>query len=103
MAATFVTDFGTAAVLSILFIEPTLWLPPFVAVSALLIVAVPHLQPWFFGRYGDRVTEPEIKWLFAVKVGAKVVGVYPCARAYLGRDAWFTTLLMSTGLTFGTI
>jgi Kef-type K+ transport system membrane component KefB len=32
-----------------------------------------------------------------------VVGVYPLARAYLNRDAWYTTLLMSTGLTFGTI
>jgi Kef-type K+ transport system membrane component KefB len=181
MAATFVTDFGTAAALSLLFIQPTLWLIPFVAVSALLIAGVPLLQTWFFRRYGNRVTEPEIKWLFAalfllmflgekadshavlpafvlglamsqafarhrleqqrfrvvafalltpffflragmnidlasvwsnvgliallfvVKVGAKVVGVYPFARAYLSRDAWYATLLMSTGLTFGTI
>jgi len=167
--------------LSILFINPTLWLIPFALVSVLLIVAIPRLQPWFFGRYGNRVTEPEVKWLFAalfllmylgdkaeshavlpafvlglamsrafarhrleqqrfrvvafalltpfffiragmnidlgsvwsnlgliatlfvVKFVAKLVGVYPFARSYLGRDAWYTTLLMSTGLTFGTI
>jgi len=181
MAATFVTDFGTAAALSILFITPTVWLIPFVAVSLVLIALMPRLQPWFFGRYGNRITEPEIKWvfaalfllmflgnkaqshavlpafllglvmansfarhrteqqrlrvvafslltpfffikagmnislgavgasfgliavLFAVKVGAKIMGVYPFARRYLTGDAWYATLLMSTGLTFGTI
>ncbi len=30
-------------------------------------------------------------------------GVYPVARRYVPRDAWYATLLMSTGLTFGTI
>ena len=40
-----------------------------------------------------------------MKVGAKVVGVWPTARAFglATRDANYTTLLMSTGLTFGTI
>jgi Kef-type K+ transport system membrane component KefB len=40
-----------------------------------------------------------------VKVGAKIVGVYPLARIfrYDRRTAWYTTLMMSTGLTFGTI
>jgi hypothetical protein len=31
------------------------------------------------------------------------VGVYPIARRYIPLDATYTTLLMSTGLTFGTI
>jgi len=44
-----------------------------------------------------------IALLFAVKVGAKIAGVYPMARRFLPKDAWYTTLLMSTGLTFGTI
>ena len=40
-----------------------------------------------------------------MKVGAKVVGVWPSARAFglSTRHANYTTLLMSTGLTFGTI
>ena len=40
-----------------------------------------------------------------VKVGAKISGVYPLSRLYRyqPRLAWYTTLMMSTGLTFGTI
>jgi Kef-type K+ transport system membrane component KefB len=43
--------------------------------------------------------------LLGVKVGAKVVGVWPLTRYYgMGRrEGKYTTLLMSTGLTFGTI
>jgi len=33
----------------------------------------------------------------------KVAGVYPLARRFTAPHAAFTTLLMSTGLTFGTI
>lgn len=61
MAATFVTDFGTALALSLLFIRPTWWLVPFLLVSAGIIIVMPRLQPWFFPRYGDRVIEPEIR------------------------------------------
>ena len=181
MSATFVTDFGTAAALSILFIKPNLWILPFAVVSVLLIVVLPRIAPWFFGRYGDRVIEPEIKlvfaslfvlmWLgdrahshavlpafvlglalathyaehrqeqerlrvvafafltplfflkggmnvslsavwanlgvlallFAAKMVPKLVCVYPLARRFTAPHATFTTLLLSTGLTFGTI
>jgi Kef-type K+ transport system membrane component KefB len=41
MSATFVTDFGTAAALSILFLTPNLWILAFVAVSAALILGLP--------------------------------------------------------------
>jgi Kef-type K+ transport system membrane component KefB len=181
MSATFVTDFGTAAALSILFIKPNIWIVPFIAASAFLIVGLPRIAPWFFGRYGNRVIEPEIKlvfasllllmWLgdrahshavlpafvlglalanhyaqhreeqvrlrvvafafltplfflkgglnvslgsvwanlgilallFAGKMAPKLVGIYPLARRFTEPHAIFTTLLMSTGLTFGTI
>ena len=181
MSATFVTDFGTAAALSILFIKPNLWIAPFALASVFLIVVLPKISPWFFGRYGDRVIEPEIKlvfaslfllmWLgdrahsqavlpafvlglalanhyvehrqeqerlrvvtfafltplfflkggmnvslsavwanlgilallFAAKMVPKLVGIYPLARRFTAPHATFTTLLMSTGLTFGTI
>ena len=181
MSATFVTDFGTAAALSILFIKPNIWIVPFIAVSVLFVFGLPRLAPWFFARYGDRVIEPEIKLVFAallllmwlgdranshavlpafvlglalanhysqhrqeqvrlrvvafafltpifflkgglnVSLGAvwanlgvlallftakmvpKLAGVYPLARRFTAPHAVFTTLLMSTGLTFGTI
>ncbi|HWQ01748.1 MAG TPA: cation:proton antiporter [Gaiellaceae bacterium] len=181
MSATFITDFATVATLTILFITPTVWIVPFVAVAVVLIVGLPRIAPWFFSHYGDRVIEPEIKLIFAclfvltwlgdransqavlpafvlglamsghyqehrreqermrvvafafltpffflkggmnVSVGAlwanlgilallfsgkmvpKLLGVYPLARRFTSPHAVFTTLLMSTGLTFGTI
>ena len=65
MSATFVTDIATVAGLSVLFIKPTIWIVPFVAVSVALIVGLPRIAPWFFRRYGNRVIEPEIKLVFA--------------------------------------
>jgi Kef-type K+ transport system membrane component KefB len=181
MSATFVTDIATVAGLTVLFVKPTLWVIPFVLVSVALIASLPLASPWFFGRYGDRVIEPEIKLVFAslfllmwlggransqavlpafilglvmsshyvkhrkeqermrvvafafltpffflkggmsVSAGAlwanlgilsllfvakmvpKFGGVYPLARRYTAPHATFMTLLMSTGLTFGTI
>jgi Kef-type K+ transport system membrane component KefB len=181
MSATFVTDILTVIGLSVLFITPNLWIIPFAGVSVLLIWGFPKISPWFFGRYGDRVIEPEIKLVFAALFGlmylggkassqavlpafvlglamsnhyvqhrteqermrvvafsfltpffflkgglnlslsavwanlgvlvllavAKILpkfgGVYPLARRYCAPHAAFTTLLMSTGLTFGTI
>jgi len=181
MSATFVTDLCTALALSAIFIKPNLWFPVFLVVSLVLVIALPRLAPWFFGRYGDRVIEPEIKLVFlclfvlmvvadashghavlpafvlglamsnhfdqhreeqkrmrvvafafltpfffikgglnvslgavaanlgllAVLVGAKMVPklglVWPLARRATPRHATFATLLMSTGLTFGTI
>ena len=181
ISATFITDLGTVLALSVLFVSPTWWLVPFAVVSVGLIVAMRGLEGWFFGRYGDRVIEPELKgafaallllmWLadqahaeavlpafvlgfavaptlarhpqlrsrfrivsfslltpffflraglnvslglvlanvtllvllLAAKLSSKTVTVYPLARRYAPHAAWPVALLMSTGLTFGTI
>jgi Kef-type K+ transport system membrane component KefB len=181
MSATFVTDLCTALALSAIFIKPNIWFPVFLIVSLALILALPRVASWFFGRYGDRVIEPEIKLVFAcllllmvladasnghavlpafvlglvmsrhyqehreeqkrlrvvafafltpfffikgglnVSLGAvfanlgllaallaakmlpKIAFIFPLARLAAPRHATFTTLLMSTGLTFGTI
>src|SRR5437773_2037561 len=60
MASTFVTDFGTALALALLFIRPTLWLLPFLGVPVLAIWAMAAPRPWSFPRSAGRVTEPEI-------------------------------------------
>ena len=65
MSATFVTDICTAIALSAIFIKPSAWFPLFLGVSVALILVLPRIAPWFFGRYGDRVIEPEIKLVFA--------------------------------------
>ena len=43
--------------------------------------------------------------LLVAKMATKIAGVYPVARFYKSpkQEATYTTLLMSTGLTFGTI
>jgi Kef-type K+ transport system membrane component KefB len=70
------------------------------------------LTPFYFIRAGSLVSVQAIiaaptalfVLLFA-KMATKVAGVYPVARAYKSprQEAAYTTLLMSTGLTFGTI
>jgi Kef-type K+ transport system membrane component KefB len=181
MAATFVTDLGTALALSVLFIQPTRYLALFIIVSVLVVAIMAGFQRPFFARYGARIIEPEIKGAFlalfvlmwaadlahshavlpafllglsvadvfkrhpeeqrrfrvvsfafltpifflkgglyvdlkylatgagllglflAVKLVTKFAGVLPAALRYVRPYAVFTTLLMSTGLTFGTI
>jgi Kef-type K+ transport system membrane component KefB len=183
LAACFVTDLGTVLFLGLLFAAVSPLLIGFAVATALALVLVPRLMRLLVSRVPDRVSEPEIKFLFlvllalgglaqvagseavlpaylvglavagvfvadrvlvhrmratafslltpfyflkagslvslpaiaagaglivlflGVKVGAKVAGVWPTARAFglPTRDANYTTLLMSTGLTFGTI
>lgn len=181
MAATFITDLGTALALSVLFVQPTPYLALFIVVSIAVVALMVALQRPFFARYGARVIEPEIKgaffalfvlmwtadlakshavlpafllglavadvfkrhpeeqrrfrvvsfafltpifflkgglnvevghlaagaWLLlaflVVKIATKFIGVLPAALRYVRPHAVFTTLLMSTGLTFGTI
>lgn len=65
MAATFITDLGTALALSVLFVQPTLYLALFIAVSIAVIALMVVLRRPFFARYGARVIEPEIKGVSA--------------------------------------
>ncbi len=186
MAATFVTDMGTALALSIMFIQPTMFTLVFYVGSILLIMFVHRFSPYILNHpiYFNKVIEPEIKFiflvllififfaqlgggqailpafvlglvmsrhfdeksksrvilnrlrtvayafitpiffivggmkvsftliiaslslfaaLFAVKIIAKFIGVYFLAKKYIPEGSMYTTLLMSTGLTFGTI
>jgi glutathione-regulated potassium-efflux system ancillary protein KefC len=70
------------------------------------------LTPFYFIRAGSFVSIPALIaapaafiFFFIVKVSTKIIGVYPVTKAFKtpNREAMYTTLLMSTGLTFGTI
>jgi Kef-type K+ transport system membrane component KefB len=70
------------------------------------------LTPFYFIRAGSFVSIPDLiaaplAFLFflVVKVTMKVIGVYPVTKLHKApnKEAMYTTLLMSTGLTFGTI
>ena len=186
MAATFITNTGTALVLSILFARPSLYTFIFIAVSILVIIAATKFSHYVFDnpKLKNRVIEPEIKYifllllifiyfanlgqehailpafmlgllmskhftessetkivknrlrtvafaiitplffivagmkvslpfilsafglfaaLFVVKQLSKFTGVYFLAKRYIPNGGMYTTLLMSTGLTFGLI
>jgi Kef-type K+ transport system membrane component KefB len=83
MAATFVTDILTVLGLSILFITPNLWVVPFAGAAVLAIWALPRMAPWFFGSYGDRIIEPEIKLVFAVMFALMYLGEKADSQAVL--------------------
>lgn len=70
------------------------------------------LTPFYFIRAGSLVSVPALLAapgaflvLLLGKIAAKFAGVYPVTKAYKSpnKEAMYTTLLMSTGLTFGTI
>src|ERR1700743_2971820 len=70
------------------------------------------LTPFYFIRAGSYVSIPDLVaaplafiLFLVVKVGTKIVGVYPVTKLFgsPNKEAMYTTLLMSTGLTFGTI
>jgi len=183
LAACFINDLGTVIGLGLLFAPFTFRTVIFVLVSVAVFVILPFLTPWFFRKYGGRVSELEAKYilllLFAmgglagwagseavlpayiigmvlagtvgkdhalvrrlrtltfglltpfyfiragsfvsipaliaapaaflfflvVKIATKIVGVYPVTKLFGSpkKEAMYTTLLMSTGLTFGTI
>lgn len=74
------------------------------------IVAFSLLTPFFFFKGGLNVSLdalvgslPLLAGFLFVKIALKFAGVMPVALRYLRPHATFTTLLMSTGLTFGTI
>jgi Kef-type K+ transport system membrane component KefB len=183
LAACFVTDFGTVLALGVLFANFNGFMVLFVAILAISLYFMPRWTRFVIRNLGERVSEPEIKFIFfmlfilggfattakseavlpaylvglviagvfardkvlvnrmrsiafalltpfyfikaglyvslpavaagaglilallLVKMASKAVGVWPAARAFrlAPRDANYTTLLMSTGLTFGTI
>jgi Kef-type K+ transport system membrane component KefB len=78
--------------------------------NRLRTVAYALITPFFFIVGGLRVSIPLVLGafglfiaLFAVKQITKFIGVYFLAKKYIPKGEIYTTLLMSTGLTFGTI
>src|SRR5262249_40368791 len=76
----------------------------------LRVVAFAFLTPFFFLRGGMNVSLGAVfanlgvlAILFAAKMAPKIGLILPLARRYVPEHVAFTTLLMSTGLTFGTI
>lgn len=183
LAACFITDLGTVLALGAFFANYDSSMVLFLAITAVVLFALPKFTPWFFRTVGSRISEPETKFIFfllfglgglalaakseavlpaylvgmvlapfflqnktlshrmrvtaftmltpfyflkagslvslsamwnsallicillAVKMAAKFIGVWPTTKAFKfgSKEGMYTTLLMSTGLTFGTI
>ncbi|MEX0802018.1 MAG: cation:proton antiporter [Candidatus Binatia bacterium] len=83
-----------------------------ILVNRMRSIAFTMLTPFYFIKAGLYVSLPALAtsaglviMLLIVKLGTKLIGVWPLARYFgLGnRESSYTTLLMATGLTFGTI
>ena len=183
LAACFINDIGTVVALGLIFSPFTIRTLIFIVVSVAAFAVLPFVTPWFFRKYGGRVSEIEAKYilfvlfamgglalwagseavlpaymigmvlagtvgkdhllirrlrtltfgllspfyfiragsfvsvpaliaapatmliLFMAKSLTKATAVYPAVRAhrYDGSSGAYYTLMMSTGLTFGTI
>ncbi len=183
LSACFITDLGTVLALGLIFANYDYWLVIFAVVTGVALWRLPAICRRVFARWGGRVSEPEIKFiflvlcllgalavtarseavlpaylfgmviaglfvhdkvlihrmraivfalltpffflkagtlvalpaliagfgllvaLFFVKVIAKIIGVLPTCRAFRmpWRESNYTTLMMATGLTFGSI
>ena len=183
LAACFINDLGTVLALGVVFAHYDVWLLLFGAVTALVLVVLARYAPWMFKSLGNRVSEPQTKFVslillglgglatvagseavlpaylvgmalaptflaeeelprrmriiafsiltpfyflkagslvdarsvatsigliaifLAIKMATKFAGILPLTRyhAFDRREGMYTTLLMSTGLTFGTI
>ncbi|MCX7927176.1 MAG: cation:proton antiporter [Candidatus Omnitrophica bacterium] len=81
-------------------------------VRRLRTLTVGFLTPFYFIRAGSLVSLPALinaPFVFAIlllsKVISKILGLYPVIGIFRDnhKERWYYTLLMSTGLTFGTI
>ncbi len=66
LAACFVTDLGTVLALGILFARFDRWMIVFVVVTGLALWLLPRFSRYMFTKYGGRVSEPEVKFIFLV-------------------------------------
>lgn len=183
LAACFITDLGTVLALGVVFADFNAKLALFGAATGITLCVLPRFAPWFFGKVGHRVSEPETKFIamvllflgglsttagseavlpayligmvlapsfikdtelphrlrivtftiltpfyflkagslvdfhavvasagligmfLLIKMATKFVGILPVTRyfRFVPREGMYTTLLMSTGLTFGSI
>jgi Kef-type K+ transport system membrane component KefB len=183
LAACFINDLGTVIGLGLIFAPFTARTMVFAGLSLAFFVILPFLTPWFFERFGARVSEMEAKYLlfllflmgglaawagseavlpayiigmvlagtvgkdhllirrlrtltfglltpfyfiragslvsipaliaaplvfialFMSKMFSKLIGLVPAVRSfnYRGKEGLYYSLMMSTGLTFGTI
>ena len=87
LAACFINDLGTVLALGIVFAHYDLWLLLFGAVTAMVIILLVRYAPWMFKSLGNRVSEPQTKFVALILLAlgglASVAGSEAVLPAYL--------------------
>jgi Kef-type K+ transport system membrane component KefB len=69
LAACFVNDLGTVIALGLIFAPFTIRTLIFIGASIVVFAALPFVTPWFFEKYGGRVSELETKYILFLLFG----------------------------------
>jgi Kef-type K+ transport system membrane component KefB len=97
LAACFINDLGTVLALGVVFARYDLWLLLFGVVTAVVLVILTRYAPWMFRRLGQRVSEPQTKFVSLILLGlggmASVAGSEAVLPAYLVGMALAPTFL----------
>jgi glutathione-regulated potassium-efflux system ancillary protein KefC len=83
LAACFVNDLGTVIALGLIFSPFTFKTLIFVVVCIAVFAVLPFLTPWFFRKYGGRVSELEAKYLLLLLFGLGGLALWAGSEAVL--------------------
>ena len=83
LAACFVNDLGTVIALGLIFSPFTRRTLVFVVISIVIFIILPFLTPWFFRKYGGRVSELEAKYLLLLLFGLGGLAAWAGSEAVL--------------------
>ena len=83
LAACFINDLGTVIALGMIFSPFTIKTLIFVVVSVAVFAVLPFLTPWFFRKYGGRVSELEAKYILFLLFAMGGLAVWSGSEAVL--------------------
>jgi Kef-type K+ transport system membrane component KefB len=83
LAACFINDLGTVIALGMIFSPFTIKTLTFVVVSVAVFTVLPFLTPWFFRKYGGRVSELEAKYILFLLFAMGGLAVWSGSEAVL--------------------
>jgi Kef-type K+ transport system membrane component KefB len=93
LASCFVTDLGTVVALGLIFANYNRWLLIFAVLTAAVLWKLPAFTEWYFRKVGNRVSEPEVKFiLFLLFV---LGGLAAAARSEAVLPAYLIGLVMA--------
>jgi glutathione-regulated potassium-efflux system ancillary protein KefC len=83
LAACFINDLGTVIALGLIFSPFTIRTLIFIGASLVVFLFLPFVTPWFFARYGGRVSELETKYILFLLFGMGGLAVWSGSEAVL--------------------